>query len=197
MTILSTAVLLFLVMDPLGNVPLFVVALRDVEPRRHARIVLREMVIALVVMVLFLFLGRYVLEMFHISMPSLGMAGGIILFIIAIRMIFPTGGPLFGETPGGEPFIVPLAIPLVAGPSALVTLMIIATGEPGGWPRHLAALMLSWGVSLVILVSSAPLKRLLGQRVLIATERLMGMILTAVAVQMFESGFKQAWTAEG
>ncbi len=197
MTIVSTAVLLFLVMDPLGNVPLFVVALRDVEPRRHAWIVLREMVIALAVMVLFLMLGRHVLELFHISMPSLGMAGGIILFLIAIRMIFPTGGPLFGETPGGEPFIVPLAIPLVAGPSALVTLMIISTRDPGGWPRHLAALLASWLVSLAILVSSAPLKRLLGQRVLIATERLLGMILTAVAVQMFENGFRQAWTAAG
>lgn len=191
-TILSATVLLILVMDPLGNVPLFLVALKDVAPGRQRRVVARELCIALVVMVMFLFCGRFVLDLFQITQHALSIAGGIILFLIAVRMIFPSTGGLFGDSPGGEPFIVPLAIPLVAGPSTLITLTLLVSREPERWPGFLLALILAWLISVVVLLASNLLSRLLTEKGLIALERLMGMILTAVAVQMLMTGVGEA-----
>ena len=195
MTLFSAAMLLFLVMDPFGNIPLFLTALKDVPPERHRRIIFRELMIALAVLVLFLFVGRYILELLHISEPSLTIAGGIILFLIALKMIFPARGGVFDEQLGGEPFIVPLAIPLVAGPSAMASLLFISSREPSRWPDWLAALLLAWFVSGVILLLASNLRRILRQRGLIAMERLMGMILTAIAVQMLLTGIKEALVA--
>jgi len=191
-TILSATVLLILVMDPLGNVPLFLVALKDVAPERHRRVVTRELCIALAVMVVFLFFGRHILELFQISQHALSIAGGIILFLIAVRMIFPSTGGLFGDSPSGEPFIVPLAIPLVAGPSTLITLTLLVSREPDRWPSFFLALILAWLISVVVLLASNLLSRLLTEKGLIALERLMGMILTAVAVQMLMTGVGEA-----
>ncbi len=191
MTTLSAAILLVLVMDPVGNIPLFVSVLKDVDPARHARIVAREHVIALVILVAFLFGGRYLMRILGIEDPALSIAGGIILFLIALRMIFVRSEAIFGETPDGEPFVVPLAVPFIAGPSALTTVLLLATRDPGLWPQWLAALGAAWLVSLVVLVSATALSRMLGVRVLAAFERLMGMLLTAIAVQMFLTGLRQ------
>lgn len=191
-TILSATVLLILVMDPLGNVPLFLVALKDVAPDRQRRVVTRELCIALGVMIVFLFFGRHILELFQISQYALSIAGGIILFLIAVRMVFPSTGGLFGDSPSGEPFIVPLAIPLVAGPSTLITLTLLVSREPDRWPSFLLALILAWVVSVVVLLASNLLSRLLTDKGLIALERLMGMILTAVAAQMLMTGVGEA-----
>ena len=191
-TVLSATVLLILVMDPLGNVPLFLVALKDVAPQRQRRVVTRELCIALAVMVVFLFCGRLILDMFQISPHALSIAGGIILFLIAVRMIFPSTGGLFGDSPGGEPFIVPLAIPLIAGPSTLITLTLLVSREPNRWPEFLLALLLAWVVSVAVLLASNLLSWLLTEKGLIALERLMGMILTAVAVQMLMTGVGEA-----
>jgi len=191
MTLLSAAMLLCLVMDPFGNIPLFLTALKDVEPARHKRIIFRELMIALIVLVIFLFTGQYILQLLHVSEPSLTMAGGIILFLIAIRMVFPTPAGVSDERMGGEPFIVPLAIPLVAGPSAMASLLFISSREPGRWPEWLLALSLAWFFTGLILMMSSNLRKLLRKRGLIAMERLMGMILTAIAVQVLMTGIQE------
>ncbi|NLX23158.1 MAG: hypothetical protein GXY55_16015 [Phycisphaerae bacterium] len=193
MTILSAIFLLFLVMDPLGNIPLFLVALRDVNPRRRRVVVARELCIALVIMLGFLAGGREVMRLLQISQDSLSIAGGLILFLIAVRMIFPPEEGIFGPTLEGEPFIVPLAVPLVAGPSSLVTIMLLVSREPDRWPGWLLAILCAWLASAVILLSSGWLTRLIKARGLIALERLMGLILTAVAVEMFLNGVREAF----
>ncbi|MDX1909463.1 MAG: MarC family protein [Bacteroidia bacterium] len=190
MTLLSAAILLFLVMDPLGNIPFFISALKPVPPQRQFRVMVRELIIALGVLVVFLFAGRYILAVMHLREPALGVGGGVILLLIALRMIFPGGEGSSGEAVSGEPFIVPLAIPYVAGPSALATELLIMSKEPTRWAEWLAALLLAWAVSSVIILASARLGRLIGPKGLIAIERLMGMLLVTVAVQMMMDGVK-------
>jgi multiple antibiotic resistance protein len=188
MTAFSAAMLLFLVMDPFGNIPLFMAALKNVDQARHTRIIIRELVIALVVLVVFLFAGQYLLRALQISEPALTAAGGTVLLLIAIRMIFPGRGGLSEEVTTGEPFIVPLAVPYVAGPSAMATVLLIMSREPGRWPEWLAALAISWFVTGLIISVSGLFTRVLGKRGLIALERLMGMLLVAVAIQMLMTG---------
>ncbi|HYT87808.1 MAG TPA: MarC family protein [Gemmataceae bacterium] len=192
MTVVSAAVLLFLVMDPLGNIPFFLTALKHVEPARQRRVVLRELLIALGVLVFFLFAGRYVLQVLHISEPALTIAGGVILLLIAVRMIFPSAERPLQEDVEGEPFIVPLAIPYVAGPSALATELLLMSREPERWPEWLLALLLAWFASSVIIFSASGLRHYLGQKGLIAMERLMGMVLITVAIQMLLTGIRTA-----
>lgn len=188
MTVFSAATLLFLVMDPFGNIPLFISALGNIDRSRHMRIIVRELFIALGVLAVFLFTGQYLLSMLHISEPALTAAGGTVLFLIAIRMVFPKAGRGAEEIVSDEPFIVPLAVPYVAGPSAMATVLLIMNQEPGRWPEWLAALILAWVSSGAILLMSARLSRVLGHNVLIAIERLMGMLLVAVAMQMLMTG---------
>lgn len=188
MTLASAALLLFLVMDPLGNIPFFLATLKNVAPERRRKVIGRELSIALAVMVIFLFAGRYILNLLHISEPSLSIAGGIILFLIAVRMIFPIYKGALEEVEG-EPLIFPLAIPFIAGPSALATLLLITSREPERWPEWLAALLLAWLAAAVILYGAMDwLSRLMGPKGLVAMERLMGMLLTLIAVQMFMTG---------
>jgi len=190
MSVVSAAVLLFLVIDPLGNIPMFLVALREVEPARRQTVIVRELLIALAVLLLFLFAGPFLLWIFHISEPSLSIAGGVILFLIALRMIFPNRDGGFAELPDKEPFIVPLAVPYLAGPSAIATVMLMVAREPQRLPEWILAVGAAWLASAAILYSGARLSRVLGQRGLIALERLMGMLLTAVAVQMTLTGIR-------
>jgi MarC family membrane protein len=189
MTIYSATVLFFLVLDPLGNIPFFLTALRSADPSRHRRIIARELLIALGILIVFLFAGRYILELLSISQPSLSVAGGVVLFLIALKMIFPSPQGLY-EVVEGEPFIVPLAVPYVAGPSAIATTLLLMSQAPDRWPEWLAALTMAWAITGTILLASSGLTRLLGKRGLMAAERLMGMILTIVAVEMFLSGLR-------
>jgi len=191
MPVLSAAVVLFLVMDPLGNVPAFTAILRSVRSRKRSRVIVREHTFAFLALAFILFAGQHILAVFHIDRPALGIAGGIILFLIALRLIFHHPEGLFGPSPRGEPFIVPLAIPLLAGPSAMATVLLISTGDPARWADWLLAVVGACAASMVILLFSVPLSRLLGEKVLYAFQRLMGLILTAVAVQMFLTGVKQ------
>lgn len=186
---LSSAILtLFLVMDPLGNIPPFLSVLKKVHPDRRRRVLLREILIAYIVLLVFLFLGRRVLALLSLQQETISVAGGIVLFLIALRMIFPKEGGLFGETLEGEPFIVPLAIPLVAGPSALAVLLLLQQPEGSVTWQLLLAVTIAWALSAVILLSSTLLYRILKERGLIAMERLMGMLLVMLAVQMFMNG---------
>ena len=191
MTTLSAALLLFLVMDPLGNIPLFMSTLKTVDERRQRFVVVRELLIALVVLVGFLFLGQYLLRLLGLSETALTTAGGLILMIIAIRMIFPTRDRSLKEEVEGEPLIVPLAIPYTAGPSAMATVLLLMSREPSRWPEWLAAVLMAWAASAVILYFASYLARFLGENGLIAVERLMGMLLVTVAVQMLLSGIAQ------
>ena len=192
MTLVSAAILLFLVMDPLGNILLFVAALQNVPPARRARVVARELVIAYAVLVLFLFTGQHLLNALNISGPALTIAGGIVLFLIAVRMVFPSAENSLAESIDGEPFLVPLAIPSVAGPSALATLLLLTSREPQRWPEWLLALTCAWLASAAILVLGGKLSQFLGRRGLLALERLMGLLLVALAVQMFLEGLRGA-----
>ncbi len=193
MEVFSTALLLCLVLDPVGNIPAFLAVLNNVPAGKHRRIIVREMLVALATLILFLFLGKYILAALQVSYGSLGAAGGIILFLIALRMVFPGPKGVFHEDLDGEPFIVPLAIPLIAGPGAMATLMLLMARRPDNWPTWLAALLLAWLVSGVILLLAERLGRLLGKRTLVAIERLMGLILTTVAVEMLINGIEQAY----
>lgn len=188
MSLVSAAVLLFFVMDPLGNVPLFLAALRHVDPARYRIVILRELVFALVIMVVFLFLGRHLLSLLNVSEAALTAGGGFILLLIAIRMIFPTSEHTLREAVQEEPFIVPLAIPYSAGPSVLATELLLMSREPDRWPTWLLALGLAWLAAAVILFFASNLRRVLGDRGLTAMERLMGMLLVVVAVEMLMDG---------
>ena len=189
MSTLSAGLLLFLIMDPLGNIPLFLSLLRNVDAKRRQLVLVRELLIALVVLFVFLFGGRYLLHVLQLKQESVSIAGGIVLFLIGVRMVFPpaTGG-VFGGDPDREPFIVPMAIPGIAGPSAVAAVMLLANSYPGRTVDWSVALFVAWFATAVILLSSTYLFRCLGTSVLIAVERLMGMLLVALSVQMFLDG---------
>ncbi len=191
MSLLSAAVLLFFVMDPLGNVPLFLTALKDVPAARQRLVIVRELLIALVILILFLFLGRFVLGVLHVSPQALTIAGGVILMLIALRMIFPSPETSLKEQVHEEPFVVPLAIPYTAGPSTMATELLFMSREPERWPVWLGAVCIAWLASAIILYFSGNLRRVLGDRGLTAIERLMGMLLVTVAVEMLLSGIAQ------
>jgi multiple antibiotic resistance protein len=196
-TIASAALLLFLILDPLGNIPVFLGMLRHLPPRRQRIVLARELLIALVVLMLFLWVGKFALELMHLRQESVAIAGGIVLFLIGIRMIFPPPEGLLGELPDGEPFIVPLAIPLVAGPSGMAAVMLMGTQEPGRLGEWSLALLLAWGATAAILFSATYLYKLLGMRALTAVERLMGMLLVAISVQMLLDGIAGWMRATG
>ncbi|MGQ0646623.1 MAG: MarC family protein [Gemmatimonadaceae bacterium] len=191
MTLAAATLTLFLVMDPLGNIPFFLASLQQVPAHRHHTVVVRELLIAFGIMIAFLFAGGPLLSLLAISESALRVAGGVILFLIAIRMVFPPASGSAHEDIRGEPFIVPLAIPYVAGPSVLATEMLIMKGDSSRWPEWLAALTLAWLATAIILIAGSRLRSVLGPRAMIAIERLMGMILVAVSVQMFLSGLER------
>lgn len=191
MTTLSAAFLLFLIMDPLGNVPIFLAALKDVAPQRKLWVIGRELLIALVVLFVFLLAGQLILNAMHLRQESVAIAGGIVLFLIGVKMIFPPSEGLFGDLPGGEPFIVPMAIPSIAGPSVLAALMLLTSDHPDRTVDWSIALLIAWSGTAIILLSSTLLYKILGKAVLVAFERLMGMLLIALSVQMMIDGIKQ------
>ena len=191
MDIFSVTLLLFFIMDPLGNLPIFISVLKQVDEEKRLRITIREMLIALLILILFLMLGDDLLRILHLKQESVGMSGAIILFVIAIRMIFPvTKRELDQSIPGDEPFIVPMATPLVAGPSTLATIILLSHQYPEEQLNLLLAIFLAWLLSATILVFAGPIMKLIGSRGAIAVERLLGMVLVMLAVQMFMVALK-------
>lgn len=190
MTLFSATILLLLVADPLGNVPLFIACLKDVEKERHLKIILREVFFAFLVLSLFLFCGRYLLAALHLSEPSLRLSGGVILFLIALRMIFPPAHGMFGDLPDGEPFLFPMAVPLFAGPSAVATVLLFSAKEPERLWSWFLAVFLCCLTSAIILSFSPVLLRWMGTRGLSAFERLMGMLLAALATEMLVAAMR-------
>ena len=188
---LSAAFLLFLILDPLGNIPIVLSLLKPLAPKRRRLVLLRELLIALGVLMAFLWGGIHVLEAMHLRQESVSIAGGIVLFLIGIKMIFPGPGGMFGE-PEAEPFIVPMAIPMIAGPSAMASVMLLGSQQPDRMGDWSLALALAWSATAVILFSATYLYKALGQAFLVAIERLMGMLLVAISVQMLMDGIT-AW----
>jgi multiple antibiotic resistance protein len=184
----SVAFTLFLVMDPLGNIPMFLSALKEVPAERRRAVLVRELLIAYAVLVTCLLVGQPLLRSLRLDQEAISIAGGIVLFLIALRMIFPSEGGVMGDAPEGEPFIVPLAIPLLAGPSALSAILVLARTAPERTLGWLGALTLAWAASAAILLSSNLFYKVLRRRGLLALERVMGMILVMLAVQMFLDG---------
>ena len=190
----SAAVTLFLIMDPLGNVPVFNSVLANCEPHRRSRIIIRELVLALLILMGFLFAGNAILGFLGLSQSSLSIAGGILLFIISLRMIFPGQNSSVVEE-DDEPFLVPLAIPLIAGPSTIAILLLLSSREPDRMLEWSAALFLAWLGTALLLVASPLLLRFLGTRGSRALERLMGMILVILATQMLLNGIRDFVTS--
>ena len=193
---LHATLILILVTDPLGNIPLFITALERVAPDRRARVILREVAVASGILLLAMIGGRAALGLLGIGDASLKAAGGVILLLIAINMIFPAAGARMGEGPTeGEPLIVPIAVPLIAGPSAIATAMLVAADDPSRMPAWIGALAISMLLTLASLFLSSTFKRLLGVQLLAAIERLMGLVLTAVAIDMIMGGAASYFSA--
>ena len=188
MDLFSVAVTLFLIMDPFGNIPIFLSVLDAVPAERRRRVLVRELVLALVIIVIFIFGGKYVMSVLGLRQESVSIAGAIILFLIAVRMVFPTKDTKTQADPDSEPLLVPLAVPLIAGPSVLAFLLLFASAPEGAHVMLLAAAGLAWVGTFLVLFFSTYLAKFLGRRGLIAVERLMGMVLVALAVQLFLDG---------
>ena len=202
MTLLSAAALLFLVMDPPGNAIVFPAFVGHLSPARRRRVLVRELLFALGVMVCFLFGGGPVLAAMHIGEPALAIAGGVVLFLIAIQMTFeePDGsapGPGGKGGPPEEPFFVPMAVPFIAGPSVLATLLLVNARDPGRWPVWLLALFLAWAANAAVLLLADFFTGKVGPRATLASQKLMGLLLTAVAVEQFLAGVGAFLDARG
>jgi multiple antibiotic resistance protein len=186
--ILSVSVTLFLIMDPFGNIPVFMPILDRVPAERRRRVLIRELILALVFIVAFILCGRYVMSFLGLKKESVSIAGGIILFLIALRMVFPSSKTHAESEFQGEPLLVPLAVPLIAGPSLLAVLLLFSTAGPGGLLDLFLASLLAWGGTFVVLLGSTFFVRFLTKRGVVAVERLMGMVLVALSVQLFLDG---------
>jgi multiple antibiotic resistance protein len=187
--ILSTALSLFILMDAIGNIPLFLTFLKDVSPKRQRWVILREMLIALGIIIAFTFLGDYILAIIGVSQDAAQVSGSIILFLIALRMIFPSQQDYENDNPHErEPFIVPLAIPFVAGPAVIAAVMLYSHQQVIHRWSTILAILIAWSATTVILICSSSLQKILGRRGIIASERLMGLVLTLIAVEMFLKG---------
>lgn len=189
-SIVSTATLLFFVIDPFGNVPVMLSVLKSVPKQRVRRVIAREMAFGLAVLLGFLFLGNQFLKVFHLQTEAVTIAGGVIFLIIGIKMIFPSspGTNIYGSA--GEPYMVPIAIPMIAGPSALATLLVLTKSSKSHLLEIFLALMLAWAVSAIVLLFAPFLLRILKEKGLEALERLMGMVLLMLSVQMFIDGIR-------
>src|SRR3989344_3462112 len=190
MTIYAATFMLLLILDPVGNIPMFLSLLKRVPPHRRKLVIAREMLFALCILVFFLFFGSYILNGMHISAPALSISGGIILFLTALRMIFPSNKDDDRER-NAEPLLVPLAVPLVAGPSAIATVILFSTTFPDQKAQWLLGIFLAWFITAAVLIASDTLRKLLGDQMLEGIERLMGLILTTLAVQMLLAGTQQ------
>ena len=196
MTILSLAFSLFILMDSVGNIPLYISFLKHLSPERQRIVIFRELLIALFIIILFAFLGEGLMNFLHIGSHTIQVAGGLILFLLSLKMIFPPYKDPNERMPHNtEPLLVPLAVPLVAGPAVLAAVMIYAKQEPNIW-KMIFAIFIAWAASLIILLSSSFLKKILGWRGITAMERLMGLILTLIAVQMFLTGFTTCFRSD-
>jgi MarC family membrane protein len=188
-TFWSATILLVLITDPIGNIPIFANALKHVPPQRRPWVILREIMIAFMLLLTFMFVGEGFLRVMNLSELALQIGGGVILFLIALRMVFPPPANADDEQLQ-EPLIVPLAVPAIAGPSALATVLLLVSQQPDKRMEWIAALCVTMAVSAVVLVSAERIQRVIGSRLVTAVERLMGLVLVSVAIEMMLRGIK-------
>jgi MarC family membrane protein len=188
-TFVSALVSLFLILDPLGNIPLFASMLKNLSPQRRRYVIVREHIIAFSTLLVFMFIGQPFLNAMGLSNTSLQISGGVVLFLIAIKMIFPQKDDLL-QTTQEEPLIVPLAIPSIAGPSALATVMLLVSQQPGGTVKWVLALVVASVLSLAILLIADRLQELVDKRFIVAMEKLMGLILITMGIEMLVQGIR-------
>lgn len=188
--IASASVTLFLIMDPLGNVPVFTTVLAKLDRERRIAVVTRELLIALLVLLGFLLAGNTILTFLGITPSSLNIAGGLLLFIISLRMIFPHEFDTGDEEEIDDPFIVPLAVPLIAGPSTIAVLLLLSSSQPERLLEWGIALVLAWLGATALLITSPLLINIIGRRGSRALGRLMGMVLVILATQMLLNGIR-------
>jgi MarC family membrane protein len=188
-TFWSATILLVLITDPIGNIPIFANALKHVPAERRPLVILREILIAFVLLLTFMFVGEGFLRIMNLSELALQIGGGVILFLIALRMVFPPPEGVDAEQMT-EPLIVPLAVPAVAGPSALATVLLLVSQQPEKRLEWIAALCVTMAISAIVLVSAERIQRVIGNRPLVAVERLMGLVLVSVAIEMLLRGIK-------
>jgi MarC family membrane protein len=188
-TFWSATILLVLITDPIGNIPIFANALKHVAPERRPLVILREILIAFVLLLTFMFVGESFLRVMNLSDLALQIGGGVILFLIALRMVFPPPEGVDAEQTT-EPLIVPLAVPAVAGPSALATVLLLVSQQPEKRLEWIGALCVTMLVSAVVLVSAERIQRVIGNRPVLAMERLMGLVLVSVSIEMLLRGIK-------
>lgn len=184
--LITIAISLFLVMNAIGQIPLFVAILARYDHKRQKIIIFRELVIALGILLLFNFFGDRILSWIGISQSVIGMAGGILLIIVALDMVFPKEKSTKG-LPHHESIVVPLAIPVITGPGAITMTMLFAheTDQPF---LVALAIFLAWVPALFILLASSYIKNFLGNKGLMAVERLGGMLVTLIGIQMLATG---------
>ena len=187
MSIFALSFSLFLVMNSIGAIPLFVSLLSKYDGKKQRRIILREMLIALIILLLFTFFGDDLLELIGISQHTLGIAGGTLLFIIALGMIFPKNNHTRKDLPRQEPFVVPLAMPMIAGPGAISTVIVYSEQTHNAFLLS-SIVFIAWFVSLIILFLSSNIKCFMGQKGLMACQKLSGMLVSLIAIQMICSG---------
>jgi multiple antibiotic resistance protein len=174
-------------MNSVGHISAYLDMVESLERRRRRFIIIREMFLALCIMVIFNYVGDFLLLALEVDTQTILLSGGLILFLIAIRMIFPHKKhkiPIEKE----EPFIFPIATPMIAGPSCLTTIMLYSHQSS----RHnvILAILVAWAFSITFLLLAQRIKDLVGKRALNAIERLMGLILTMMAVEMLLKGLK-------
>lgn len=190
MTIFSISLVLFLIMDPIGNISSFLKMVEEIPPKKQNMILIREMLIALLVMVIFNYIGEGIYELLQISDPAVRLSSGVILFIISVQILFPNLSGLRENLPKEEPFIIPFAIPLIAGPSVLATIMLYAHMEQSQ-PVMLFSILCAWILALLVMIAAKPLYKIMGENGLMACEKLMGMVLVLIAIQRFLDGVEQ------
>lgn len=184
---LSIALTLFFVIDAFGHIPTYLSFLSKINKKKVHYIAIRELIFSLIIMILFQYVGDVLLTLLEITKDTVQIAGGIILFLIAIRLIFALEEDKTKGWGEGEPFIVPIATPLIAGPSILSAIMIFAQEQPDN-VMVLGAIIVAWFASSLIFFFAAPIYKLVGEKVLMAVQRLMGLIVALIAVQMLLKG---------
>lgn len=187
MSFFSLTLILLLIMDPLGNVASYHYMVEHIPPKRQRWVAFREMLIALIAMLFFFFLGETIFQQLHLSNASLNLSAGIILFLVAIKILFLSPTSLRANLQKEEPFIIPLAIPLIAGPALLATIMLLSREDN---EVLLLAIFLAWAIASLILSFAGKIKKILGNNGLLACERLIGMVLIILAVQRFLTGIQ-------
>lgn len=187
---LTLTLILFFIMDPFGNISSYLHMVRGIAPKRQRYLVMREMLLALLVMLTFFFIGDYILYGLGLSLVTVKISSGLILFLVAIKILFSSQSSLRANLPQEEPFLIPLAIPLIAGPALLATIMLYALTEPSRITM-LSSIFIAWLASVGVLLAAPRLERILGVNGLTACEKLMGMVLILLSLQRFLEGIKE------